>query len=46
MEKILEGLYLGQVAAAPDEKMMRDHGITNILSLGVWPTSLDPKIKS
>jgi hypothetical protein len=46
MDKILDGLYLGQVAAAADEKLMRDHNITHVLSLGVWPTALDPKIKN
>lgn len=46
MDYVLEGLYLGQVAAAADEKMMSNFGITHVLSLGVWPTKLDPKIKS
>jgi len=46
MDKVLDGLYIGQVAAAADQALMLNTGITHVLSLGVWPTQLDPKIKS
>ena len=45
MDKIQEGIWLGNIRAAEDQTLLRVTGITHLLSLGAMPSKVDPSIK-
>jgi len=45
MEKIQEGIWLGNIKAAEDQTLLKVTGITHVLSLGAIPSRVDSNIK-
>ena len=45
MSKIEECIWLGDIRAAEDGKMLLRHGFTHMLSIGYFPKSCPPEIK-
>ena len=40
MNEIVEGLWLGSLEAAEDERALKDEGITHLVSCGVFPVTV------